>query len=56
MYVYVQSFIYPTEYTTRLKFTLKFHIKMLLHVLVNKPLSWSLMLCFAKVMFIKIVS
>ena len=29
---------------------------MLLHVLVNKPTSGSLLLCFAKVMIIKIVS
>jgi len=28
---------------------------MLLHVLVNKPSSGSLLLCFAKVMIIKIV-
>jgi hypothetical protein len=37
-------FIYPTECTTRysrLKFTLKFHIKMLLPVSVNKPSSGS---------------
>jgi len=53
---FTKSFIYPTECTTRLKFTLKFYIKMLLHVSVNKPLSGSLLLCFAKVMFIKITS
>jgi len=32
-----------------------FYIKMLLHVSVNKPSSGSLLLHFAKVMFIKIV-
>jgi len=52
----IKSFICPTECTTRLKFTLKFYIKMLLHVSVNKPSSGSLLLCFAKVMFIKIVN
>jgi len=54
--LYNKSFIYPTECTTRLKFTSKFYIKILLHVSVNKPSSGSLLLCFAKVMFIKIVS
>jgi hypothetical protein len=51
-----KSFIYPTECTTRLKFTLKFYIKTLLRVSVNKPSSGGLLLCFAKVMFMKIVS
>jgi hypothetical protein len=32
-----KSFIYPSEYTTGLKFTLKFYTKMLLHVSINKP-------------------
>jgi len=54
--VIIKSFIYPTECTTRLKFTLQFYIKMLLHVSVNKPSSGSLLLCFAKVLIIKIVS
>jgi len=40
---------------SRLKLTLKFYIKMLLHVLGNKPSSGSLLLCFAKVLVIKIV-
>jgi hypothetical protein len=52
----IKSFIYPTECTTRLKFTLKFYLKMLLHVSVNKPSSGSLLPYFAKVMYIKIVS
>jgi hypothetical protein len=53
--VIIMSFIYATEYTTRVKFTLKVYIKMFLHVSVNKQSSGSLLLCFAKVMFIKIV-
>jgi len=39
-----------------IKIYIKFYIKMLLHVLVNKPSSGSLLLCFAKVTFITIVS
>jgi hypothetical protein len=34
----------------------KIYVKMFLHVSVNKPSSGTLLLCFAKVMFIKIVS
>jgi len=41
---------------SRLKLTLKFYNKMLLHFSVNKPSSGSLLLCFVKVMIIKIVS
>jgi hypothetical protein len=40
---------------SRLKL-IKIYIKMLLHVSVNKPSSESLLLCFAKVMIIKIIS
>jgi hypothetical protein len=33
----------------------RIRVKMLLHVSVNKPSSWSLLPCFAKVMVIKII-
>jgi len=41
---------------SRLKTYIKIYIKMLLHVLVNKPSLGSLLPCFAKVVIIKIVS
>ena len=51
----ISSFLLSSECTTRL-FNIKIYIKMLLHVSVNKPSSGSLLLCFAKVIIIKIVS
>jgi hypothetical protein len=35
MHLNGKYFIYPTECTTRLKFTLKFYIKMLLHLIIS---------------------
>ena len=57
----IKSVIYPTECTNRfswknVKTYITIYIKMLLHVSVTQPASGSLLLCFAEVIVLKIVT